>query len=159
MITNNKTVSTVSEFDIIDNNFINFYSKDNPILSIGDRCYFIFNNLVDVHIPLIGYGEVIMDKFITGMDKNYQIKLFKIHSPVDIQDEFIFNNQPFRVMVKDKPKIMKFNKSNIINTVFNVHCFFCRPTLSTITQFHKKYCGVIIDDLHKQLKEVKSFYP
>ena len=105
----------MSNLNIIENNnsisFINTYNDDNPILEIGDECYFIFFNSVDYHIPLIGRGTIIYDRFNDTINKHYFISLKEILEKKSIKDKFIediqltlfpFNKETLNVSTKAK---------------------------------------------------------
>ncbi len=153
--------TTKTPFGIQDYRFINLYSEENPILSIGDGTYFLFNNLIDIHIPVIGYGIVEYDKFISGMDKIYHIKLLKIHSPKDVIEKFVYN-RPFKIINKGKSKIdliKRYNNQNQLksdNNIFEINCFFCRKEYKDILLLQQEYIKIIKSDLEKQINEINE---
>lgn len=162
---NNRTVSTVkdiTEFDFVDNNFINIYNKENPVLSIGEHTYFMFNSIGNAHIPLIGYGRIIKDTFIKGMDKNYHIKLLKLHDTPATINEFIYGgDKTFRINGYGdnvtKRTLTKFNPKLIAKQpIFNVHCLFVRPDAAKISKLFSDYRAIILADLKKQIDELEK---
>lgn len=145
-------------FGIEDNSLINLFSDDNPILNVNEKCFFIFHNNTNKHIPIIGYGEIIADRFTSGMDKIYTIQLLKIHSnPYTIDNHVIGNIFSLHGVHGNRFKTkrnVKINNHNWKKSIFDVNCFFVRTTLVNINKLNSDYVGVIAEDLHKQLNEL-----
>jgi len=148
-------------FGIEGNSLINLFSEDNPILSVGNKCFFIFNNIHNIHIPLIGYGEVVNDKFTNGMDKIYAIKLLKIHNNDFIVNNHVINNTfnvcGLRGELFKKNRNVKLNTLNWKNSIYNINCFFVRTSLMNINNLHSDYVNIIKEDLNKQILELEQF--
>lgn len=161
----------MSNLNIIENNnsisFINTYNDDNPILEIGDECYFIFFNSVDYHIPLIGRGTIIYDRFNDTINKHYFISLKEILEKKSIKDKFIEDIQltlfPFNketLNVSTKAKYIKYNSkldfSFFDKNLFKIEAFFIRKGIEEIINLRNEYSKIILSDLNKQIKEVQE---
>lgn len=147
--------------------FINLYSNDNPILEIGDDCYFVYFNSIDYHIPLIASGKVIYDRFNDTINKHYFISIQEILDPKHIYDKFIYDKQvqlyPFNhttLNISTKPKVYRFNdkfetkffEENLIK----IECFFVRKTLEEIKSLQKDFATIIRNDTMKQVSELQE---
>jgi hypothetical protein len=155
----------IENFGLIGNNYINLYSDDNPMLHINDECYFLFNNIVDYHILLIGKGKIIKDYITDGMHKTYFIQLEEIIESPEILKKFIYNKQfNFQKLIEEKV-------NNYINTfaisenteltffaenLMKIDCFFVRSNLENILILKEDYKKTIISDLKKQLSELEE---
>jgi len=160
---NNRTIIKmphITEFGLEDDtSLINIYSDENPVLKQNENCYFIFNSLTDAHIPMIGYGRILVDKYISGMDKNYYIKLLKLHSPDNVINKHFYDKQ-FRIAGFgdniSKMILQKMNKDKLQkHPIFVIHSFFVRNTAEKITALHNDYKKIIYYDLQKQLRELE----
>ena len=73
--------------------FINSYTEENPILEIGENCFFIFFNSIDYFAPLIGEGMIKYDRFTSSINKHYFISLTKIHSNKFLVENYLLDKQ------------------------------------------------------------------
>ena len=85
----------MNDFAIIEGEFINLYSDDNPMLNIGDDVYFMMFNNTDYHRPLICQGIIIEDKLSDTLNKSYFVELREIHESPKIIAEFFYNKKLF----------------------------------------------------------------
>lgn len=149
---------------IVGKEYINVYSKDNPILEPGDKCYFLFTNLFDYHRPLVAYGEIIEDRFSDGMNKEYYMKILEIlESPVII-DKFV-NGKNFYfhdyiggddIVVKNK-KMQQVNKRfDYSEHLLKIESFFVRKEKEKIYELLAKYIQHIKKDVERQLKDIQE---
>lgn len=145
--------------------FINFYSDTNSILHSGEKCFFLFANIYDIHRPLIGEGIIILDKFIDGLNKIYFIQLQKIHESPLIIDNYIFNNKIILTNQYKNGKVTSSSKAtrlkkdqNIFEffeyNLMKVESFFVRKEYNQLIQLRSEYLEVIRDDLQNQIKEI-----
>jgi hypothetical protein len=152
----------MQDFGYINGEFINLYSKENPILETNDICYFIFSNLTDYHRPMIAKGLIIEDIFTDGLNKEYFIKILEIiESPKIINDFFIgkqFEICPIKDggLISNRKIIQASNKFNFEQNLFKIESFFVRNTLEKIITLRQEYINIIRDDLTKQLNELNS---
>lgn len=149
----------MSTFGIVGKEFINLYDAENPILKIGSVCNFIFHNLVDYHMPLIGTGLVIDDKFTDGMSKKYYIKLLSIDETPAIINEFVIKKQfivyPFidNVMLNKKLTQVELN-FNWETNLLGIDCFFVRNSLEKIKEHRNEYIKKLREDIQKQITDI-----
>jgi hypothetical protein len=149
-------------FGVIGNEFINLYSKDNPILITGEICYFLLINQVDYHRPMICKGLIMTDKFTDGMNKVYFIKLLEIlENPNDIA-EFIYNKLFLIYPQSDDNELLTVKKMLIQHNFdfnknfFKIEAFFVRKTEEKIIELCNEYISIIKKDLLKALKDIES---
>lgn len=128
--------------------FINSYTEENPILEIGENCFFIFFNSIDYFAPLIGEGMIKYDRFTSSINKHYFIALTKIHSNKFLVENYLldkqfqvhfYNNSNPGVAVKSRNIIFtekldsEFFDENLIKT----ECFFVRKNIKEIIELQK----------------------
>lgn len=147
-------------FGMIGKEFINLYSKDNPILKVNDECYFLFTNINDYHRPLIGRGVIIDDKFSEGMDKTYYIRLTEIVENPNVINEFIYGQQ-FQVNPYDHNvhprRMVKINSDfNFHRNLLMLKSFFVRQTQEKIIELRKDYTQALKKDILKQLQDIEN---
>lgn len=165
-----KRVVKTSKFQYIDNTFINLYTKDNPILVAGDKTYFLFSNVQDIHRKIIGSGTVIVDNFLDSMNKVYYIQLEEIFESDYIINKFLFSkkilllNAYNGVDLATSQKTAFLNPAKLPNTdpkffkenLFQIECFFVRPTFESILQLQMEYSDVIKSDLESQIEDINE---
>lgn len=157
-------------------NFINIYSKDNPILETGDECYFLLFNSVDFHIPIICKGIIVHDNFNDVINKKYYITLTEIiETDENINKYFLSKQIPLYQYKLDstnnvssvsvKSKYHRFESLNIdrIRKYFEKHLyktesFFVRTNYEAIKKLKRDYCNIIKQDLNKQISEIDSLF-
>lgn len=155
-----------NSFAIIDGEYINVYNADNPMLHENDECYFLFTNVDDYHRPIIGYGTIINDQYLDGLNKQYTIKLQTVSEPEHIIENF-FNNRLFRLTSKSavkesftnsKPLLMKEDNIEDIleNNFFKIEAFFVRNSYEKILSMRNEYIEYIKSDLLRCLNDVKE---
>lgn len=152
-----------NSFAIIDGEYINIYNDENPMLHENDECYFLFSNVDDYHRPMIGYGTVVGDQYLDGLNKQYIIKLSAVSETEDVQQRFFYNRM-FRISGKStkdtftnsKPIVMRTeNVEDILdNNFFRIDAFFVRNTYEKIEQMRVEYMGYIKNDLLRCLEDV-----
>lgn len=146
-------------------NFINIHSENNKILNVGDECYFLFQNVVDYHIPLIGKGIIVQDKFTTGLNKNYYIELTDLLDNEKVLEKYFYPMQISLFNGEDLLRIPKYSKYFILGkdwktdflktNIFRIESFFVRENLDKIIALRKEYALIIEEDLRKQTEEIK----
>lgn len=156
---------------INDNNnaitFINMYNVDNPILEVGETCYFIFFNSIDYHIPLIAKGRITFDRFNDTVNKHYFISLLELYDEKNIFDKFVFDKQiqlynynETTECVSTKPRVYKFTDKFELpffdNNLMKIECFFVRNNLEAIKELQQDFAKIIREDISKQLLEVNE---
>lgn len=151
----------MADFGFINGEFINLYSKDNPILEAGNNCYFLFSNDIDYHRPLIAKGTINSDNFSDGMSKNYYIKLTEILESQKVINEFLINKQislysPFDTLYRSKLTRITHN-FDFSKFVIKVDSFFVRLTEEKITELRNDYISILKKDILKQLKDIEEF--
>ena len=151
----------MNNFGVIGTEFINLYSKENPILHTDDICYFLFSNLHDYHMTLIGRGIIIEDKFTDGLNKAYYIRCLTIEENPNIIHEFVFGKPfiiyPYNNEIIGTKKIVQIEQYfDFSKNLFKIEAFFVRPTIEKISEHRKEYIQVIHKDLLKQLKDIES---
>lgn len=154
-----------NSFAIIDGEYINVYSVENPMLHENDECYFLFTNVDDFHRPCIGFGVVIGDQYLDGLNKQYIIKLQEVSEPDYVMDKFFYNKM-FRMSgksVKDtftnaKPVMMREENIEEIteNNFFRIDAFFVRNSYEKIIQMRTEYMEYIKSDLLRCISDVNE---
>lgn len=153
-----------STFTVIDGEYINLYDdKDNVMLHVDDECYFLFNNVDDVHVPLIGRGIIIGDQFLDGLNRQYIIDIKEIIERDEILEHFFFNKLT-RLCTRDKQDgfttgkgvlVKRSNFKEIMETrMIRVDAFFVRKTYELIKTMKREYMEVIRNDIAKQAADV-----
>lgn len=156
----------MSGFGYVNNEFINLYSDENPIIEQSEYCYFLVTNSNDYHRPLVCKGFIIGDKFTDGMNKIYYIMLTEILESPNIIDNF-FIGKTFQTITYDFEKdFIKSGRSMIFQTInnesifkenlFPVEAFFVRKSLEKISVLRKEYISIIRKDLLKQITDIDS---
>lgn len=155
-----------STFVVIDGEYINLYDpKDNPMLHVDSECYFLFNNVDDVHMPLIGRGIVVGDQFLDGLNRQYIIELKEIVERDEIQERFFFDKftrlcsrNKQGEYTSGKPVLVRRSNFNEIieNNVLRVDAFFVRATHDAIRIMKREYLDVIHDNILKTLEDVEN---
>jgi hypothetical protein len=157
-------------FGVVNNQFINIYTKDNPILNIGDSCYFLFHNISDFHKLLIGKGIICEDSINDGMHKTYYVKLEEIIETPDVINKFVYEkqfiltryagsaNSDIKKITGNRVHIIT-NKTSLsfLNTnLFEVNGFFIRNTLELIKGLKSEFTNIIMEDLKQQLSDLEN---
>lgn len=165
-----KRIVKTSKFDYIDNTLINLYSKENPMLVAGDKTYFLFSNVSDIHRKLIGVGTIRFDKFLDSMNKMYYIELEQILESDKIIDKFLFNkkivllNAYNGVDLTTSQKVYFLNKTKLPETdtkffkenLFQVEGFFVRKSFEEIVLLQIEFMQVIKEDLIGQIDDIND---
>lgn len=151
----------MKNFGHIGNEFINLYSKENPILKQGEVCYFLFANTIDYHRQILAKGVIIVDKFSDGMNKQYFIKMTEFIETPKIISEFIYGKTLLLNPIGEDEEIISARKPTVITQrfdftkiVFKVDAFFVRNTQEKAIELRKEYTEHIRKDIVKQLQEV-----
>jgi len=151
-----------NDFGQVGNEFINLYSKENPIMNINESCYFLFTNNNDYHRPMVAKGIIVDDKFTDGVNKVYYIVIQELlESPKVIQEFFnecMFNLFPYSN--DDKNHIKKLTQINrkfdLKANAFKIESFFVRNTEEKILELRKEYISIIRKDILKQLADIDN---
>ncbi|MCK9417698.1 hypothetical protein M0Q97_13730 [Candidatus Dojkabacteria bacterium] len=148
-----------NDFGFINNEFINLYSKDNPILNSGDSCYFLMTNNSDYHRPLICKGNIIMDLFSDGLNKDYYIELTEILETPKVKCEFVLGAQftifPYIDEVLLNRKLIVINENTNFNkNLFKIEAFFIRNNYEKIVDLRNEYIKIIKSEMLKQISEI-----
>lgn len=153
-------------FGYIDNMFINLYSKENPILFTNDKCYFLFNNISDIHRPLIGYGTIFDDQHTDGMNKIYFIALEEIFEDDSTIKKFLHSNKTVMLHNYANESLTKSQKVHFLtpktnqeffnNNLFRIEAFFIRSTLEEIIKLRSEFVVVIKKDLEEQISDINE---
>lgn len=152
----------------INGEFINLYTKDNPILETGDVCYGLIFNTIDYHMPLIVKGIVKFDKFCNGMNKQYYIRVLEIvQSPKVIQEFFVgksFSVHPCYSDICDESTIQSKKTIQITNHfdfntyLFKLEAFFVRNSEQKILELQSEYIDYIQKDLKKMIQDTEMIH-
>ena len=153
----------MASFGYVNNEFINLYTDDNPIIEKNEICYFLLTNNLDFHRPLICKGFIISDKFNDGMNKTYFIMCTEILETPAIIEKF-FNGKAFKTITYDSENlIIKSGKTTIfpeidenlfIENLFSIESFFVRNTYEKISSLRKEYIDIIKNDLINQITDI-----
>lgn len=151
-----------SDFGIIENEFINLYSEENPILTTGEECFFMFNNTHDYHLPLIGRGMIRSDKYTDGMNKLYYIEIQEIIETKAIVERHIYN-KPFAIHAWDgtnigaKKTVLFGQGTDLTKIVIKLEAFFVRNSEEKIRELRKPYINQIKKDILVQLQDIENY--
>jgi hypothetical protein len=151
----------MESFGLLNNEFINLYSKDNPILETDDQCFFLISNAIDYHRPLICQGIIMDDKFTDGMNKAYWIKYLNILEVPTIISEFFFGKSFFmnvfnEGIVGNRRLVQIGSGFNFTNNLFKIESFFIRKSEEEIIKLRDEYILVIKKDLLKMIKDIEN---
>jgi len=145
-------------FTFNDGKLINFHTEDNPILNTDDECYFIFWSDENYHIPLIGHGTIVSDKFISTIDKEYMIQLNSVEENIEIIDKYFYNIYFDVVSDNNKSMSIKLTKNLLLkyNPIFKQNGFFVRNSLKDIKALKEFYIGIIKDNLESKINDING---
>lgn len=151
----------MDSFTYLNGEFINLYTKENPILEFGNECYCMIFNNTDYHRPIIIKGTIIQDKFSDGMNKQYFVKVLDIlESPKTIKEFIIgksFDVIPYHGETLHAKKTVQItNVFNYNNYLFKVESFFIRNEEQKIRDLRTEYINIIKDDINKMLKDIEN---
>ena len=150
------------DFGIIENEFINLYTEENPILTTHDECFFMLSNTHDYHLPLIGRGTIRSDKFTDGMNKHYYVEIQEIIETKFIVEKFIYN-KPFVVQAWDgtnigaRKTVLFGQGTDLTKVVIRLEGFFVRNSEEKIKALRKEYISVLKKDIVIQLQDIESY--
>lgn len=152
-------------FDFISPNFINIYDDiENKPLNKGDECFFLFSNINDTHLLLIGKGVIIDDTIVYGVHKSYKVELVRIYESLQTQQRFIYGKQ-FHMLSNNDEKFgnekltyIQANSSSEFfkKNLFRIDCFFFRTSLDAIKVLRSEYDKIVLNDLHKQINDLQT---
>lgn len=151
-------------FGFVNNTFINIYTADNPILHIGDECYFLFFHPINFHRTIIGRGTITNQIFSDGLNVMYYVALEEILENKDIINKFVYG-QKFPLWKFEEGKlfterfflITENTTVDFLKTyLFKAESFFVRNSLNSIKELQKEYTEIIRKDIVEQLKDVNE---
>lgn len=151
-------------FGFVNNTFINIYSEENPILNIGDECYFLFFHPINFHRTLIGKGTVTQQIYSDGLNVMYYVALEEILENKEIINKFVYGQKfPLWKFEEGKLHTERFFLISEKTTVeflktylFKAESFFVRNSLKTIKILQKEYTEIIKKDIVAQLNDVNE---
>ena len=154
------------DFGYVDNQFINLYSVDNPIMEQGEICYFLFHSIHDYFMPIMGKGKIISDKFSDGMNKIYHVQLLSIEENMDFISTW-FNDKTYHMTPLIKENVSShslkqlklhhnINSKFFIDNLFKVESFFIRNSFEKIQQLKKEYISIMLEDLKSNIKDMEN---
>jgi len=156
----------IRPFGYIDKTFINVYDQENPILNVGDECYFMVNSSDNCHRPVLAKGLIIKDFFSDGMHKIYYIRLLQFEEDQHGLDNFVYKGQwymiPYSPLTDIGTKGRNFNIGPLSpikffeNHVFKSDSFFVRQKLEDLRILRKEYIKIIYDDMKLALIEIED---
>lgn len=153
----------MESFARINNEFINFYSEDNPILSKGDKCYALLLNTIDYHAPVIIRCEITDEYFLNTIDKYYYVKILGFNDSPHILDRFFFNCEHWvhpvihGTIQKTRQLANVRDKTDLTKLRFKVHCFYVRKDYDPVIKLRKEYCDEIVKDIEQMATEIDYF--
>jgi hypothetical protein len=152
-------------FDFVSPNFINLYDDNtNRPLKIGDECYFLFTNINDTHLLLIGKGVVVDDFIVYGVHKQYKIEMTNVMESIATQQKFMYGKQFYLIgnldgkFGNEKLTYIQGNSSSEFfkKNLFKIDCFFIRNTLESVKILRTEYDKIVISDLQNQLNDLNN---
>ena len=134
---------------------INLHSESNQIFNVYDYVYVIFWSDDNYHIPLIGKGQIVADKFISPIDKIYHIKIKELLHNNDDLTKYFFGTD----FIDQEKKRYRPNKKMLGEEVFHIeqNGFFVRSTFEEIKSLHKFYTDIIKDNLNEKINQLNEF--
>jgi hypothetical protein len=151
-------------FGFVNNQFINIYSDENPIIPNDEECYFLFYHPANYHRTLIGKGKIVNQLLNDGLNVIYFIALEEFCENEDVMKKFVYNLR-FPLFKLDDENVLR-NKSLIISektsmyflssNLFKVESFFVRKTLKDIQELQQEYSKIIKQDIQKQLEDIND---
>jgi hypothetical protein len=141
--------------------FINLYSRENPILETDNICHFLLFNSIDYHRPLRAKGLIVEDKFVDGMNKNYYIKLMELNEPPKVLSEFVYGkdffvNPMFNNVAQNRKIVTISENFDFSKNLFKIEAFFVRETEEQIKELFIEYISIIKKDIKKQLLDIEN---
>lgn len=147
---------------------VNLYSQDNPLLEIGEECYFLTFNLIDFHIPLLMKGRIVYDRFNEEINKTYYIQITELVDSEKLYEKHLYGKQLVTYnfiseteTLSTRPRVLRFEKSLSLEffetNLLKIDCFFIRKDLTKIENLRQGYIDIIVSDLYKQIKETEIF--
>lgn len=142
------------------------FSDEYKMLNSGDKCYFLVSNDCDYHIKMLFYGEIVFEKWSSGMTKTFIIKPLDCISTQEIQEKYLFR-KPFTILKNPGNLYIRqtFNPftsadpSKWVDVFFKVNSFFVREYsqkgLDSIKQLMADYKEFTIKDLQSRINDLK----
>lgn len=151
----------MNSFVFHDNEFINLYTEENPMLIAGEDCYFLLFNVKDYHFPVICRGKIIQDTFSDGFNKHYYIKLIEFVDPPKIVNTYMFRQSIIAYpyigdKLQSKRVCLMSPKFNFDKYLFKAESFFVRKTLDDILTLRREFVNYVMKDLEKMLQALRE---
>ncbi len=147
----------------INGEFINLYTKENPILEPGDTTYALVFNVIDYHCPILVEGIVHSFKVVNGQDRIYNISLQRILDSPYMIDKLVINKSFEVYYISENNQLYRNHKqiqitadTDLTKFVFPVEAFFVRQTESQAIEVRNFYCDIIEKDLNDMLTDINN---
>jgi hypothetical protein len=148
---------------IINNEFINIYNDENPIMEAGEECFALILNNFSWHLPVAVKALIKRDKFIDGGNKRYTLEIQSILESPEIINKFMVG-QPFNVVIEQEDEIRDLKRTvyygpglDLTKVLFMVEGYFVRDSEAKIRQLQKEYISVVKEQILEQLKDIETY--
>lgn len=152
-------------FGFINNQFINLYNEDNPILNNGDSCYFMFYHETTYHRTIIARGTIVNQLINDSFNIVYFVRLEELLEDKEVLESFVYGKKFSMFKINESSGILtskllyltdKTTFQLLKNNLFKTEGFFVRKTLKAINELQMDYSKVIREDLQKQLDDINQ---
>lgn len=148
----------------IDNEVLNIYTDENPILDINAECYCLLFNLRDYFAPIIIKATIKYVHIYRNQNRMYYVSI----------DDFVSDDYTINTFVRGEQFLIHFiNEEGYVNTInqkrirldditdftkltFPVQGFFTRTTLEAIKELYSFYLTIIHQDVTQQLTVINT---
>lgn len=139
----------------IEGEFINLYSKDNPILETDDICYALIFSTTEYHMPLVIRGVIRKDVFVDGMNKQYYIEIQEILETPNVIKNFFIGKQFVLYPAEIKKTIQISPDLELSKYLIKVDAYFVRNSEEKIQQLRTEYISIVKSDLERMLSDLR----
>lgn len=145
----------------LNNEFINLYSEENPILDAGDECYALITNNADYHFPVAIKGIIREDTFTDGMNKKYLIEVTGILESPEMINKFMIA-KAFTIFIMDEDtklrRTINFGPGTDLSKIwFPVNAYFVRNSETKIRELQREYITIVKKEIQQQLKDIENY--